>query len=447
MRGVLTPALTRPSTLSSLTTSLRRSARDVHRRLFCYSLALAPERSAQAKPPSLAVRLASTIPFGAVLRQQVRHRPGMRTVPVAALLMGSQAGLDSPGFARAFGTLRYGSMPMDQSPYVELLRLASRTNRPLTDDEIRASAYYAFSRHLASIWGNYFGATTDDELVRNSRSFIEWSKGSAPRLTVNIGGSRFDDHVLVAKVADSTTYQVIDGHHRLAIAMARGDTTVRVNRTWLSAETALQRRLWERGHGLDRAKALAQPVAARELGAWPVARNCVDRLVRIERVAHDVLGPLDAPHTFLDVGCGYGWYLAELKRLGWRVHGIDRDGFGIEMASAFHDIADDEITVGEWATSLAALEGTYDVVTCLDLGRLGARPEAAVDATSLVRALDARTAHVLLTDAPLDDDALARIEELVLGDTGFRRVVDLGANHDPAGRGAASPSRLLAILR
>jgi hypothetical protein len=401
MRAASTPALTDLPMLSTLALRLRRGARDAHRRVFCYSLALSPERSAQSGGPSLAVRLAASIPFGDVLRQQVRHRPGFRSIPVASLLMGSQAGLDSTGFADAFGTLRYGSLPMDQSPHVELLRLARRVARRLSDDEIRATSYYAFGRHLASIWGEYFGAATDDELVQISRNFIEWSFGNAPRITAHSGGSRFGDEVLVAKISGSSAYQVIDGHHRLAVAIARGDTTARVHRTWLSAETALQRRLWERGYGLTRAKALAQPVAARELGDWPVSKNCLDRLVRIVRLADAELADAPSPRRFLDVGCGYGWYLAELKGRDWRVHGIDRDGFGIEMATAFHGVSSDEISAGEWASTAASLPGTFDLVACFDLGALVA---ADAEATlPLLGALDARTAHVLVIDAP--DDA------------------------------------------
>lgn len=432
---------------NSLTLRLRRSVRDVHRRVFCYSLALAPERSAQSGGPSVAVRLAANIPFGDVLRQQVRHRPGFRTIPVSCLVMGSQAGLDSPGFADAFGTLRYGSLAMDQSPHVELLRLARRVSRPLTDDEIRTTAYYAFGRHLASIWGDYFGAATDDELVEISRNFIEWSFGIAPRVTAHTGGSRFGDEVLVAKVAGSTAYQVIDGHHRLAVAIARGDTSVRVHRTWLSSETALQRRLWERGYGLYKAKALAQPIAARELGHWPVSRNCMDRLVRITRLADAELARDAAPpRSFLDVGCGYGWYLAQLKGRGWRVHGIDQDGFGIEMATAFYGLSDDEITVGERTSATATLDGAFDVVACFELGTVmatGSKDEA----VRLLRALDARTAHALVTDCPVDERYVLELERLAQASTSFTRVVDLGENRDPASRAPSPATRLIAFVR
>lgn len=447
MRAVFSPTLSDAQMHGSIAFRLRRSVRDAHRRVFCYSLALSPERSAQSSGPSRAVRLAASVPFGELLRQQVRHRPGFRTIRVASLLMGSQAGLDSTGFADAFGTLRYGSLPMDQSPHVELLRLARRIGRPLTDDEIRATGYYLFARHLASIWGDYFGATTDDEFVGMSRNFIDWSFGNAPRLTMHTGGSRFGDEVLVAKVANSSTYQVIDGHHRLAVAIVRGDTTARVHRTWLSTETALQRRLWDRGYGLTRVKVLTQPVAARELSDWPVSKNCVDRLVRIERLAAAELSGVPV-RTFLDVGCGYGWYLAELKGRGWRIHGIERDGFGIEMATSFYGLSSDEVTVGEWATAAESLEGDFDVVTCFELGQVLEARAGAEETIRLLRSLDARTGQALVTDCSLGNGALEALEQLVDDVTNFKRVVDLGANQDPQPtRGGTPATRLVALVR
>ena len=437
---------------NSLAYRLRRTARDAHRRVFCYSLALSIERSEQDGTESLAVRLATALPFGDVVRQQVRHRPGLRTIPVSSVLMGSQAGLDSAGFAHAFGTLRFGSTPMDQSPHVQLLRLAMSLDRPLSDEELRAAPYYAFARHLASIWGNYFGASSDDELLELSRNFIDWSRGIAPRVTPN-RGSRFRDGVLVAKVAGASAFQVIDGHHRLAVAIAQGQTSVRVYRTWLSTETAVQRRLWERGYGPAWAKVLVQPIAARELSDWSVATNCQDRLVRIERFVGHELGEASSQRSFLDVGCGYGWYLAELKRLGWRVRGVDRDGFGIEMATAFYGLDDDEIVLGEWAAATESLAGASDVVACFGLGEAVADDHA--EALRLLRALDARTKSVLIVDAGCvgEDNAVGRpdaeeLTKLVLDATSFTRAVDLGVNHDPPPPGArAAATRLLAFTR
>ena len=440
------PTITAVPGLNSVTPRLWRGAREMHRKMFCYSLALAQERSEQSAPPSLAVRAVGKIPFGQLLRQQVRHRPGLRRIPVSRLLMGSQAGLDSSGFANAFGTLRFGSMPMDQSPHVELLRLADRSDRPLSDEEIMGTAYFQFARHLADTWGDYFGAESDDEIVGIARNFVSWSQGMETRVTGNSGSPTLD-HVLVAKVHRSSTFQVIDGHHRLAVDIARGERSVKVHRTWLSTETALQWRLFERGLGPRRARALDQPVAARELSGWTVAQNCPDRLIRIERLAERAPGDTHMTPSFLDVGCGYGWYLAELKRLGWRVRGVDRDGLASEVATAFHDLAEDEIVVGEWAPAVESLDETFDVVACLGLGAALRSCDSDEAAMRLLRALDQRTGGALVVDAPCSSGAVAPSAEglttLVLRATSFSKVAELGVVTDPAIAGHRATSSLL----
>jgi hypothetical protein len=447
-----TPSIIGISALNSATPRLWRSARERHRRVFCYLLALAPRRSEQSGPPSLAVRLVGKVPFGQLLRQHVRHRPALRKIPVSRLLMGTQAGLDSGGFADALGTLRYGSTPMDQSPHVELLRLAKRSDRPLLDEEIKATSYFEFARRLADTWGNYRGAETDEGIVDIARHFVNWSTGMARR-EVEDGGPRVDDHVLVAKVHDSSTFQVIDGHHRVAAAIAKGELTVRVHRTWLSTETALQWRLYDRGYGSRRTRSLDQPVGARELAAWTVAHNCQDRLVRMERLVERGRDETSVAPSFLDVGCGFGWYLAELQRLGWQVRGIDDDVFGSEVATAFHGLADDAIVVGEWAPAAESLRGTFEVVSCLGLGATVRSGDQAAT-TRLLHVLDERTGRALVAEARCSGEADAtcpdvdELTALVFGSTSFSKVYDLGTVVDPRvlGRRAAS-SRLLAFRR
>jgi SAM-dependent methyltransferase len=453
MRLAESPTFTGVQRLNSVTPRLWRGAREVHRRVFCYSLALAKERSEQGGPPTLAVRAVNTIPFGQVLRQRVRHRPGPRRIPVSRLLMGSHAGLDSSGFANAFGTLRFGSMPMDQSPHVELLRLAYRSDRRLSDEEIKTTAYFQFARHLADTWGNYFGAESDDEIIGITRNFVSWSQGMEKRMTGN-SGSPTNERVLVAKVQGSSTYQVLDGHHRLAVAIARGDRSVKVHRTWLSTETALQWRLFERGLGSRRARALDQPVAARELSDWTVAQNCADRLVRIQRLVDRDPGDTATRPSFLDVGCGYGWYLGELKRLGWRVRGVDRDRLASEIATAFYDLGEDEIVVGEWAPAVESLHETFDVVACLRLGAALRTCDSDGAAMRMLRALDQRTGRALVVDARCSSGAGAvtssaeGLTALVLRSTSFSKVEELGMVTDPSVTGhRASSSVLLAYSR
>lgn len=426
------------------------AAQDVHRRIFCFLLALAPAHAVQHEGPTTVARLVARVPFGAAARAAARRRPLRRRIDVSRLLMGGQAGLDSTGFAAAFGTLRYSSTPMDQSPHVELLRLAERTGRPLSEAEIMATSYFAFARRLADRWGDFFGATSDAEIVAMATNFIDWSHGTARRATVN-SGSPAGDGVLVAKVRGTDTYQVIDGHHRLAVSIAQGARSVRVHRSWLSTQTALQHRLADHADGSARAHTLPQPLGARELNGWPVSRNCEDRLVRIERVA----ACSGAPRTYLDVGCGFGWYLSELKRSGWQVLGIEADAQNVALALGCHELVADEIVLGDWASSLEQLERRFGVVTCLGLGDLlrTLDDDAAVERT--IAALDRATDTALVVEArgalggtETDARHAGSLTAMLLASSTFRVVSDLGVVRDPAPTAAPDvETRLLSFRR
>ena len=415
--------------------------------MLCLSLALDDSKEVQHDEPVAAVQLAAKVPFAAQLRKLVRHRFGTYEVPVAQLLMGSQARLDSGAFADAIGTLRYGSTPMDQSPYVEVLRLARSTDRPLGDDELRASGYFTFANHIIAVWGDYFGAGNDDQLVGVTRNFVDWSLGNAERETAN-SGSRDGDDVLVARVAGTRTFQIMDGHHRVATAIASGATSIRVRRTWLSTETPLQLRLRALG-GDARPATLDEPLAARELGDTRVARNCEGRLVLLLRFLDAELAGARG-RRFLDVGAGFGWYCAELKRRGFSVLGLVLDPIAVEVATSFHDLSAAEVlAVDDPAAAIEALEERVDVVSCLGLGALAAVGQAQEDTARLLRAIEQRAPSVLVVEDP-GETAASRdaIVRLVLASTGLRRVVDLGASDDPpTSASTRRTARLLAFAR
>ncbi len=411
-------------------------------------LALDAAKAVQTEEPAASVQLAQRIPFASQLREVVRHRPGTRRLPVASLLMGSQARLDSTAFADAVGSIRYGSTPMLESPHAALLLAARGHDGPLSDDELMATAYFAFAKRLATVWGDYFGASTDAELVEVARNFVEWFEGSSTRSTAN-SGSKVGDGVLVAKVPGSDAYQVVDGHHRVAIAIARGETHVSVQQTWLGSETPLE---WHLLAHRGPERSLDQPIEARELARWGVSRNCADRLVRMVRFLEETLDATavsDAP-SYLGVGAGTGWYLRELSRLGYAVTGICSDPLDAEIAEAFHGIAPDALVVGSPIAVLGTLRGPYDVVSCFDLvaaiSPQSGRDERTASLTALLRALDARTREVLFVEHADGSDGLGvdALRRLALDATSFVRVVDLGACDDP---GRAPPSRLLALAR
>jgi len=356
--------------------SIATALRALRRRVFCFALGLDAQRAGQTDEPSDTAQLAARVPFAKALRQLVRHRPGSRRVPASRLLMGAQCRLDAVAFSEAIGSPRYGSMPMLDGPHVALLRQAKASPSPLDDDALRASAYFSFGAVVRDEWGDY----------------------------------------------------VVDGHHRVAKALADGATHLRVQRTWLSTDTPLRARL----AGGAPPRCLEAPLPARDLEGVPVAHNMEARYVGLLRA----LGHDHAPGRLLEVGPGYGWLSARLKQRGWDVHVVVPHAVDASAAVGILGLARDDVLDGDAADLVAGLGGRFDAVACWGLDPAGTASDRA-DVVALLEAIDERT-DLLVADA---DEACV---QLVRRRTGLSRVDDLGACGDPT---ASTTRRLLAFAR
>jgi SAM-dependent methyltransferase len=379
----------------------------------------------------------------------------MRVDP-SLLLVGAQGGHDAVAFASATGLLGLGSTPMDRSPHVGLLHDAIECGRPLTDDELRASAYWAFAHRVAEIDGSWFGARSDSEYLDVTRNFIDWALERSPRVTGS-AGTRFEDNILVAAISGSPMFQIIDGHHRVAKAIARGDTSLRVDRTWLGTETPLQRRLLRLNANERRLKTLRQPVPARDVETgWLVASDCTDRLLRMVHFLEQLPDDDVPPRTYLDVGSSYGWYLGKMKQFGFSVLGVEPEAGAVEVGTSFYEIEPDEVVVGEPIEFVERMTGSFDVVSCFGLLSAFDGSSGRDEAGRLIKAMDGVVDRVLFVDSDEDPTYAAlppganpaSLTRLILDTTSFRQAVDLGDNHDPVGPWSASTSsRLIALVR
>jgi len=432
-------------------------ARTAYRKVFCYSLALSPSAEPSGDRATVAVRASKVLPFARTIRQHVRHRPGIRSLGPGSLLMGAQGGQDACAFASAVGTLRYGSVPMQDSPHVRLLRAAMDTQRELSDDEIRRSEYWGFAQSVRAVAGGWFGANSDEELLEVTRNFIDWGLGRTTRVTA-ASGSPFDDNILVAAVADSMMFQVIDGHHRVAAAIARQDPVVRAHCTWLRTETPLQRSLRESTAARQLGRTvLRQPIPAREVEVgWTVTQNCADRLIRMTRFleAEGITGASGS--TYLDVASSYGWFLGEMKRSGFSVLGIESDSSARDVGTSFYGLGADEVLVGDLLEQIEGLTSPFDVVSSFALTEACSGDASRQAVARQIKSLDRITGAVLFVDGdvpppPQPSGVLPEAHSLtrvLIENTSFRRVVDLGENRDgQAGVDAPSRSRLLAFVR
>lgn len=82
-------------------------------------------------------------------------------------------------------------------------------------------------------------------------------------------------------------------------------------------------------------------------------------LVRKTVLMRDALASLGAGHRGLDVGCGQGAYVGEMRRLGFDVAGIDASAGQVRFAVRNLGVGTDVVTVGS-ALAIPAPDATYD---------------------------------------------------------------------------------------
>jgi hypothetical protein len=368
------------------------------------------------------------------------RKPWPLTVPVDRLLLGAQNArhYSAAGFAEQLGDLMWPSTPVADGPHVGLLRLADERGDDLTDAEILDSPYGVMAAACIRAQGRYFGATDLAGVVSVARSFIARHRGRPS--AVGEGHSRPGDPILVAPIKGSDHHQVLDGHHRVALAIARGDRTVRVTAKWLPVTTPLQD-LLIRMSWLDGDRQLYQPLPGPELRtAWPTVRRCTDRLEKMTAFLGEwkLLPPVTA--SYLDVASCYGWFVKEMGKVGYDANGMERDPLAVPLGRAAYGLADGDVQIGDCVELLRTAGRTWDVVSCFSLLHHFALGRGAVSEKELIRLLDAVTGRVLFFDTGQDHEAwfaeslrgwdTAAVAAFLREHTTFDEIIDLGPDAD-----------------
>lgn len=362
------------------------------------------------------------------------RRPWSLTVPVDKLLLGAQNARDftAAQFAEQLGDLMWPSTPVADGPHVALLRLAAERGDALTDAEILDSPYGVMAAACVRAQGRYFSATDPDGIVTVARAFILGAgNGSAAR-----GGSRAGDPILVAPVKGSDHFQVLDGHHRVARAIVRGDRTVRVTAKWLAVTTPLQDLLITMSW-LDGDRQLYQPLPGPELRlSWPTVRRCTDRLDKMVAFLDSRGMP---PTSYLDVASCYGWFVAEMGKRGYAANGMERDPLAVPLGHAAYGLTD-EIQIGDCVELMRTAGRSWDVVSCFSLLHHFALGRGSVDETELIKLLDGVTGKVLFFDTGQDHEewfaeslkgwTAERVAQFLREHTTFDEIIDLGPDAD-----------------
>lgn len=364
------------------------------------------------------------------------RRIGLTKIPVEHLLLGPQEGRSAHDYFERSHDLMWSSTRVADGPHVTLLRQAEAQTE-LSDEEILVSPYGAHARRCVELFGHYFWATDDGGVVQVARAFIARYRGEGmqPRRR----GQSEAEPVRVQPVRGSDLYQVIDGHHRLAIDITRGARAVRVKSHRFSTTTPLQDML-RKMSWLDGVRQLYQPIDAPELArSWVTIRRCDDRLDKMRAfLAERQLMP-PTTRTYLDIASCYGWFVSQMGRLGYEAEGVERDPLARTLGEAAYGLHSEQVTTGDVVDFLDASK-RWDVVSCFSLLHHFAMGRGTISAEELIRRMDAATGSVLFFDTGQSHEEWFRdllpewdtqfIAKFLAQNSSFDEVVDLGPDAD-----------------
>jgi hypothetical protein len=378
-------------------------------------------------------------------------------VPTGSLLLGEQNGLTARQFADRTGDLLWPSTRLVDGPHMALLRLAQQRGAAISDEEILASPYGRFGLRCIELNGQFFWASDPAGVVDVARSFMARFRGAQPQVRLaNQSGP--DDQVLVARVRGSDCYQVLDGHHRVATEIARGQSSMRAALRWTPVTTPLQQ-LLRRMSWLEGTRALYQPLDAPELRrGWVTVRRCTDRLGKMRAFLAErrLLPPVTV--SYLDVASCYGWFVGQMRDLGYVANGMERDPLAVPLGQAAYSLDPSAVMTGDCVELLRSAGRTWSVVSCFSLlhhfvlGRGSTSPE------ELLKLLDGTTERVLFLDTGQEHEAWMQrslrgwspefIARYLREHTTFDEIIDLGPDEDAVGRYADNYGRhLFACVR
>lgn len=340
-------------------------------------------------------------------------------------------------------------MLVKDSPHVDLLEQYRRLGERLFESAtLSRTAYCENARRAVRVCGSYFGHRTAEGIVAQARAFIRLYQRTASGDSTEVDFTHRRRHSpvgslpTVRETLTPNTFQISDGHHRLAVACVLGRREVVAAALAPRAATVLQSLALSCAQTHGR-RELYQPVDGVEFdGGWGVIRRCDDRLGMMLNFLAAAGRPL-AELSVLDLACSYGWFVNEFARRGSAATGVDTDLAALKVGRIAYGLRPDQTVRSDLRTFLATSDRTWDIVLFLSvlhhfvLNPRRGRPE------ELLRQVDRVTGSCLFVDTGQSHErwwrgALSKwdnefVVDFIRRHTSFSHVIPLGTDSDNAG--------------
>jgi SAM-dependent methyltransferase len=338
-----------------------------------------------------------------LLDKLVQKLPGLFVahIPISDILMGGENGCYGAAYARLISDdpLR-SSTPVARGPHIEFLKAYVKHGEEIFHPaRFALTKYWENADRCIEAQGHYFGATTLDGVIEQAKRFARMLDGE--RLPPSGTWHSADGQpVYVRRIDLSTCYQVFDGNHRLAVALFRGAKRYRcVVLPVEPVRTLMQQMVIDSSLAQG---ALYQPIDLPEFRSWPVTTGCSDRLETIRAL---LAKRGVRPASYLDIGCGYGWFVQQMSKQGCEAFGVERDSAAVAVGKAVYGLDSSSLAIEDACKFLSRTERRYDVVSCFSILRQAWNGNASIAPIEFIRRVDSVTGTILFLDIGEADDA------------------------------------------
>jgi hypothetical protein len=372
--------------------------------------------------------------------KRMKHRLQSFTVPVDKLLRGGENEVSAARYAELTQDFLRPSSPLTQGPGVQFLREYDRIGDKILEPGIfEKTAYYRNAEQCMRVTGQYFVDDSAKLTVVAERFLREYREDRAgvKRLRSESDG----EPVRVRSIRHSSYFELVDGNHRIARAIAAGVKSVPAvfwdrEPVLTPLQSLLLDVMWIKGR-----KELYQPLDYPEIREnWKVIRKCTDRFSKMQGFLSQA-GLLKAPsRTYLDVGSCYGWFVKRFEELGYQSFGADRDSIGSAVGVHCYGVRPEQIRSGDIGHFMRSENKRYDVVSLLSVLHHCALGLSEMSAEELIRLVDRITGRVLFFDTgeaheevfggKLSKWTVPFIIDWLKNNTSFTRIIPLGKDED-----------------
>jgi SAM-dependent methyltransferase len=409
--------------------------------------------------PSPLRRAYGRITYGRTRWRDLVRKIGVRTIDLRRTLMGGEGPFDAGPWAELTGEPRRASMLLSQSPHVRFLEEYRAVGERLFEwRHLRRTAYFQNAARAVEFCGSYVGHRIHEGIAEQAREFVSLYQRAAYADRTEVRFANTGAHSpagsppAVRETLTSNTFQVSDGQHRLAVAWMLGRREIRAAVVGRPSPTTLQSLVLSHAQTQGR-RELYQPIDSMEFdGSWTVVRQCEDRLAMMRSFLESEGRPIEGL-SVIDLGCAYGWFVAQFAQRGAMATGVDTDAAALRVGPIAYGLRQDQLVQSEAMTFLTSCNRTWDVVLLLSLLHHFALGRNRATAEELLAQVDRVTGTCLFLDTGQSHERWWRgalpgwngdaVAAFVRRHTSFSQVVPLGTDGDYAGRYRGNYGRTL----